>query len=318
MGSLETPTKLLLVDFNNENLKPGSTSWAHACNDIRTALEDHGCFIALYDKVSPQLHNSIFHASQQLFDLPFDKKILNTNEKPYHGYVGQIPFIPYHEAFGIDHATTMEGVQSFSNLMWSGGNHSFSENSHLFSKIVAELEEKVLRMLFESYGVEKHYDSYVESTDYLLRYMKYEVPESDENNVVFPCHTDKTFMTVLYQLNQVSGLEVQARNGEWISALFPPSSFIVMAGEAIKGWSNGRVLAPIHKVTLDANGKEKRYSVGIFTFLNNSKTIEVPEELVDDEHALQFKPFLHLDMVKFFNSDKGRRSQNLLKDFCGV
>lgn len=110
----------------------------------------------------------------------------------------------------------------------------WSESSHSFSKILAELEEKVLRMLFESYGVEKHYDSYVESTAYLLRYMKYEVPKSDENNVVFPCHTDKTFMTVLYQLNQVSGLEVQARNGEWISVEFPPSSFIVMAGEAIK------------------------------------------------------------------------------------
>ncbi|KAK4374747.1 hypothetical protein RND71_005424 [Anisodus tanguticus] len=289
MGSLTTSPKLLVVDFNNEELRSGTTTWESTCKEIRHAFENHGCFIALYDKISPQLRKSIFQAnSQQLFDLPLEKKVLNTNEKPYHGYVGQIPFLPHHEAFGIDYATTLQ-----------------------------ELDEKVVRMLFESYGIAKNCESYLESTTYLLRYIKYDTPKMKENSMVFPPHTDKTFTTILYQ-NHVSGLEVQTREGQWITLEFSPSSFVVMAGEACRGWSNDRLLAPIHKVIMDINGSETRYTIGLFTFLKDDKIIEVAEELVDEEHPLKFKPFVHLDLIKYFDSERGRRSQNLLKDFCGV
>lgn len=117
--------KLLVVDFTKEDLKPGTTSWSLACNDIKHALENHGCFIALYDKIPSDLNKSIFHAADELFDLPTETKIQNINEKPYHGYVGQIPFVPLHEGLGIDYATTPEGAQSFTNLMWPNGNKSF-------------------------------------------------------------------------------------------------------------------------------------------------------------------------------------------------
>lgn len=124
MGSLTVP-ELLVVDFNNEKLKPGSNSWSSACKNIRNALENHGCFVGLYDKISPQLHRSIFKAADELFDLPTQIKVQNVNEKPYHGYVGQIPIVPLHEGLGIDYATTLEGAQAFTNLMWPQGNHSF-------------------------------------------------------------------------------------------------------------------------------------------------------------------------------------------------
>lgn len=88
-------------------------------------------------------------------------------------------------------------------------------------------------MLFESYGVEKHVDSHIDSTTYLLRYLKYRAPEIDETTMAFPSHTDKSFLTILHQ-NQVSGLEIKARDEEWISVEFPPSSFVVMAGDACK------------------------------------------------------------------------------------
>lgn len=123
MGSLTLP-ELAIVDFTKE-MKPGSTSWSSACTNIRKALENHGCFVALYDKISPQLHKSIFQAADDLFDLPTEAKIQNKNEKPYHGYVGQMPIVPLHEGLGIDYATTLEGAQSFTNLMWPNGNDSF-------------------------------------------------------------------------------------------------------------------------------------------------------------------------------------------------
>ncbi|KAL0342053.1 UNVERIFIED_CONTAM: putative 2-oxoglutarate-dependent dioxygenase AOP1.2 [Sesamum calycinum] len=314
MGSLNL-SELLVIDLSKEGLKPGSSCWSSACKDIRRALENHGCFIALYDKISPQLHKSIFQAADQLFDLPTEVKVQNVNEKPYHGYVGQMPIVPLHEGLGIDYATTLEGAQSFTKLMWPHGNDSFCETAMSFAKTVAELEKTAVRMLFESYGVQKHADSHVEATTYLLRFMKYRAPKEGESNNAFPSHTDKSFFTVIHQ-NHISGLEVRARNGEWINVVFPPSSFVVMAGDGCQAWSNNRVLSPNHKVTLDKNGKETRYAMSQFSFL--SKMVEVPEELVDDEHPLQFKPFAHVDLLNFYATERGLRSQNILKDFCGV
>ncbi|XP_057503833.1 probable 2-oxoglutarate-dependent dioxygenase AOP1 [Actinidia eriantha] len=313
-GSIPMP-KLLVVDFTKENLKPGSSDWTLACNNINYALEQHGCFVALYDKVPSELHKAVFNAADELFDLPTETKVQNINEKPYHGYVGQISFVPLHEGLGIDYATTPQGAQSFTKLMWPQGNDSFCESSMSFARTVAELDRIVIRMLFESYGVEKYSESHIDSTTYLLRYLKYRAPNTGETTMAFPSHTDKSFLTILYQ-NQVSGLEVKARDGEWIDVEFPPSSFVVMAGDACQAWSNDRVLSPNHRVTMDKNGKDTRYTLALFSFL--SKNIEVPEELIDDENPLQFKPFAHVDLLNFYATDHGRRSQNILKDFCGV
>ncbi|KAI5660554.1 hypothetical protein M9H77_29347 [Catharanthus roseus] len=71
--------------------------------------------------------------------------------------------------------------------------------------------------------------------------------------------------------------------------------------------------SPNHRVTEEENGKETRSTIALFTFL--SKMVEVPQELVDDENPLHFKPFVDVDLLNFYATESGRRSQNILKDF---
>lgn len=87
-----------------------------------------------------------------------------------------------------------------------------------------------MRMVFETYGVEKYLNSHLNSTTYLLRIAKYRVPLKDELNLGAVGHTDKNFITILHQ-NQVNGLEVQTKDGEWLTFESSPQSFVVMAGE---------------------------------------------------------------------------------------
>lgn len=82
MGSeRECQLPLPVVDFCDENLKPGTDTWVSACDVVRGALEDHGGFLALYNKVDPLLYDSVFSAMEQLFDLPLEDKMQHSTDK---------------------------------------------------------------------------------------------------------------------------------------------------------------------------------------------------------------------------------------------
>lgn len=122
VGNLMLP----VVDFSKKDLKPGTNCWSSACRNVRKALEEHGCFLVVYDKASNELRNSVFSSMKELFDLPTETKQKNIYEgKPLKGYVGQHPKIPLHESMGIDEGTTLEGIQNFATKMWPNGNDNF-------------------------------------------------------------------------------------------------------------------------------------------------------------------------------------------------
>ncbi|KAI3894075.1 hypothetical protein MKX03_013272 [Papaver bracteatum] len=217
----------------------------------------------MYDnKVSLKLHNEIFSAAEEVLDLPLETKMLNTSSKPYYGYLTSIQKPRLDHFLKTWDAPVLEQVSNFTNLI---------ETVHTFAKKVTELYQIVTRM---NYGVEMHYDSHIDSMNYLLKVMRYRKPQADENNSVYP-RTDKTFITVLHQ-NHVDGLEIETKNGDWIKVK--------------TAWSNGRLRCPIHRVVTEAN--DTRYSIGLFGF--SQKSVEVPPELVDEEHPLKFKPSISI------------------------
>lgn len=65
------------------------------------------------------------------------------------------------------------------------------------------------------------------------------------------------------------------------------------------------------------NGNEVRYSLAIFAFSDG--IIEVPEELVDEEHPLQYKPFNHRGFLDFFSKNTIQKDKfPIIKTYCGV
>lgn len=309
LAKLQLPT----INLGGENTNPGTSSWTSTCNNIKQALEEYGCFIAVYDKFSLDLHNKAIDVIQPMFELPTEVKARNCSNLPYHGYYKPGNPMPLLESLGIEDALMRNAVRSFTNLLWPSGNHQFCETIDQYAKKVAELEQLVLRMVFESYGVEKYHNSHLNSTSYLLRIAKYRVPQKNEHNLGAVGHTDKNFITILHE-NDVNGLEVQTKDGEWLSIDSSPQSFIVMAGEPFLAWSNNRIHAPLHRVIM--KGDKPRYSFALFS--TTKDTIETPKELVDDEHPLQFKPFDYMGLLQFYTEDVSRMAVCTIKDYCGI
>ncbi|KAJ9550365.1 hypothetical protein OSB04_014410 [Centaurea solstitialis] len=257
--------------INMDDLKPGTESWISTSQKVTHALEEYGCFMAVYESVSKELRNDVLDSLKSLFNLPKEAKIKNTSDKPFHGYMGPIPIRPLYESMGIDHPTSLDDVQNFSNLMWPSGNDHFS--NHLSS-----------------------------------------APKADETNLGAEIHTDKSFITILGQINPVNGLQVEIKDGKWVDVEILPSSFVVLATDPFMAWSNGRVKPPCHRVIMD--GEEDRHSTVLFSYKKG--IIETPEELVDEEHRSKFKPFDHYKFLEFFSKDEIYLDEKAIKLFCGA
>ncbi|CAB4303228.1 unnamed protein product [Prunus armeniaca] len=308
----ETQAKVPVVDLSSD-LKPGTEGWLLACKQVKYALEEYGCFEVVYHKVPLELHNSIFSVLEDLFDLPLETKMQKTSDKPYHSYIGQRSFIPLYESLAVDNPTTLEGAQDFTRVMWPAGNDSFCESAHSYSKLVAELDQMVTRMVFDIYGVERLYDSHMASTTYLLRCTKYRTQKMNETNLGAAAHTDKNFTSILHE-NQVNGLQIKTKDGQWIDVDLSPSTFLFMAGDPFMAWSNDRVRSCEHQVIMKEN--KTRYSLAFFSW--QSGILQVPEELVDDNHPLMYKPFDHLDFVRLQQSGATKKCENAIKAYCGL
>ncbi|KAK1578730.1 hypothetical protein Q3G72_032692 [Acer saccharum] len=314
MGS-ETPVRLPVIDFSKPDLKPGSPDWDLVRAEVRQALEEFGCFEAKFNKVPVEIRKGIFSALEELFNLPLETKLRNRSKKPFHGYVGQYPQVPLYESMGIDDANIIENVNSLTNNLWPQGNQSFSKTIQSFSEKLSELDETIRRMVLESFGLEKYMDEHMNSTNYLLRVMKYKGPQTSETKLGLNAHTDKNIVTILFQ-NQVDGLEVQTKDGQWISVKPSPDSFIAMIGDSLYAWTNGRLYSAYHRVMM--TGDVARYSAGLFSIPKGGYIIKAPEELVDEEHPLLFKPFDHVEFLGFYYTEAGQRVQSALKTYCGV
>ncbi|KAI3789692.1 hypothetical protein L2E82_02495 [Cichorium intybus] len=309
--------KLPVITFNTETLNPSNGAWQSTSHAVRQALEDYGCFVLATNKIPSDLRDTVFTLSKDLFRLPTETKIKNTSDILGFGY-GKYAFMPLWEYFGIEDGATLEATRCFTDLLFPLGNNAFCEAAFEYMKLLSEIHNCVLRMAFDSYGVEpKHYDRLTESTLYLARFMKYRAPNEGEGAIGLPAHSDKSFLAILDD-NDVKGLEVEMRNGEWIHHEPSPSTFVVVAGEAFMAWSNGRVYAPMHQVAMRTTQKEViRYSLGLFSFMRT--TVEVPDKLIeDDKSSLLFRPFSHLDFLKYVVTEDGRTSKCAIKSYTGI
>ncbi|CAL4894984.1 unnamed protein product [Urochloa decumbens] len=307
------------IDFSGvDPSSPGAGTWSAVRAQVMEALTTVGCFDAQYPALSPEQRAALFDGGvRPLFALPAEAKRRNSYgaDKPFHGYLGDIPGYDGYESLAIVDGTKPEPVRDFAALMWPDGrsNDGFCDAVHGAAARIFELEEAVRRMVMEGLGVAKYHDVLSESTWHLFRMSEYQAPNAAEKTLRYPVHQDTNMLSVVCQ-HEVEGLEMQTRDGEWVLVKPSPTSLVVMVGQALRAWTNDRLYAPLHRITVA--GDATRYSAMLFSAPNYM--IQAPDELVDDEHPPRFKPHDNNDYIRFCVSEEGARHEDKLKAFCGV
>ncbi|GMN45217.1 hypothetical protein TIFTF001_014407 [Ficus carica] len=91
--------------------------------------------------------------------------------------------------------------------------------------------------------------------------MKYKAsPEGEYTSGLHP-HINK-LMSVILCDDQVAGLEVETKDGQWLNLALSPNFYIFVVGDPLMAWSNGRMHAVRHRVIM--SGEKDRYSLGAF------------------------------------------------------
>lgn len=93
----------------------------------------------------------------------------------------------------------------------------------------------------------------------------------DEEGFGIHPHTDTDALTIIAP-DPVGGLEVQTRDGGWITPDCPPGGFIVNIGNMLELWSGGRLKSTPHRV-VNKSGKE-RYSFPYFAVPRHEVIVE--------------------------------------------
>ncbi|CAI0391904.1 unnamed protein product [Linum tenue] len=237
MGSRDD--NLPVIDFSTFDLKPGTPEWESTRSLVSKAAEEYGCFQAVVRKFPDGLQPAINRSLGEVFELPLEAKRRNVSEKPFHGYFASSNVNPRFESLGVDHPETFSRIEKLTSTLWPEGNTNFrSKTLHSFCDEISKLDRLVRSMILESIGVDKYLEQHISSTYYTFRMMRYESPETidrtiREKKVGLKAHVDQNTLTILHQ-NQVDGLDVQTRDGEWISVKFAPQCFLVLVGESFK------------------------------------------------------------------------------------
>ncbi|CAH8356833.1 unnamed protein product [Eruca vesicaria subsp. sativa] len=230
------PLSLPVIDFSISNLKPKTPEWDLVRAQVRTALEEYGCFEALFDGASVELRKALFEASEEVFNLPLETKLSTKSNKLYKGYAGQVPTIPLYEGMGFDGADNPEVVDEMTYKLWPQGNITFSKNVQSFAQNLIALDVKVRTMIMESFGLEKYVEEHLNSAGKHFRLIKYRgLDENTHEQLGLDPHIDRHFLTILCQNDVVDGLEIKTKDGEeWFKAKpSQDSSFLVIAGASL-------------------------------------------------------------------------------------
>ncbi|OIT02235.1 PREDICTED: probable 2-oxoglutarate-dependent dioxygenase AOP1.2 [Nicotiana attenuata] len=255
----------------------------------------------------------MFDVSKEIFEFPLETKLKNVSNKPFYGYLGQFPNLPSYESLCVPDVFIPGSVENFAKIFWPDANPDFCNLVHSCSKPLVKVDEIAKRMILESLELQTYVDELFGSTDYVFRLTRYKAIQGE--NLGLAGHTDGNYLTIVSQ-NGINGVQILNKNEEWIDVNISENSCIVIVGDALMAYTNGRLRSPYHRVAMVGN--KDRFSLQLFSAPNVFYKIEAPKELVDDEHPLLFKPYDLLGYAQYIAIRANQGVPNVLKSFCGV
>ena len=250
---------------------------ASAAADICAALEEIGFFGIANHEVPERVVKAAFAESQRFFDLPLaDKLSVRVNM----GHRGYLPMADQHRAdaakpnlsesylvgpdLAEDDPAVVEGLPLHGVNPWPDVPDGFQDALGGFHAAMSVLGLRLLPLFETALDLPDGFFAarYCNPMGFVRSLHYPPAPaEADPDRFGAAPHSDFGFITILAQ-DDVGGLQVQTRGGDWIDAPNRPGVFLVNIGDMLMRWTNDRFRSTLHRV-LNAPGRD-RYSLPFF------------------------------------------------------
>ena len=304
------PNALPIVDLSSPR-EGDQASLTRIAADVGAACRDVGFFYAVNHGVDAGLIAEAFAQSRRFFASPVaEKQALAIEEiggnRGYSGLLhealdpGRGPDMK--EAFNVglelapDDPELMAGKPFRARNAWPNL-PNFRETLLAYYAACAALGARLHRAFAQDLGLRP--DFFADKFDRpmaTLRLLRYPTPPQDSGpRIGAGAHTDYGNLTLL-ATDDVGGLEVRTRAGQWIAAPVVPGAFVVNIGDCLMRWTNDVYVSTPHRV-VNRSAKE-RYSIAFFYDPNPDAMVETIPACVPQGERPRYPPILAADYLK--------------------
>lgn len=266
---------------------------------IGEICEGVGFFYVVNHGVDRELVSKMYHMTEAFFDLPEDEKnqlnVANSGET-LRGYIPLYgenvdPENTRDVKEGFDFAQHEEEVSPFfgPNQMPSQI-PDFKGVCEQYHEAMLTLARQLTKGIALSLDLPGDYFAQRQRRPITIQRLLHYPPQQGQvyqEEIGIGAHTDYGFLTILSQ-DDVGGLQVRNRAGEWVSAPPVKDAFIVNIGDLVETLTDGRYTSTMHRV-INTSGKE-RYSLPFFMDMDFDAVIE-PVPTCRSADAPEFIPY---------------------------
>ncbi|KAK2978969.1 hypothetical protein RJ640_017533 [Escallonia rubra] len=289
-------------------------SAAYLVAEIRDACENWGVFQVINHGVPLELQAKFELVMKKFFAQPVaEKRKLRKDvdvENPYdYGYEEFVENVDdWKEVFDFPleketmmPASTGDGERDMRELIhsWPEYPPNFREACEEYGREMEKLSYRLMELICLSLGVQRQrLNGFFKDHCNMGRIIHCPPCPTPHAALGTHRHTDVGALTVLSQ-DDVGGLEVLRRDGEWVQVKFIPNAYVVNVGDMLEVWSNKKYQSLVHRAKV--NSERERFSVPFFFNPALYVVVEPLEELTDEENHAKYRA---LHWGKYYGSRK--------------
>lgn len=193
-----------------------------------------------------------------------------------------------------DDPDVLAGIPLCGPNQWPSAPEGFRERVMAYAEAVGRTGDLLLQAIAVSLGAERGFFAPRYERPMLRGQLIHYPPlpeDAPADQFGVAPHSDFGCITLLLQ--QTAGLEVLAKNGEWIAAPPLPGTLVINIGDLLERWSNNRLPSTRHRVRNQS--RDGRYSIAMF-YDPSPRAVVDPRDLRPPEPAA-FPPVEAADYV---------------------
>ncbi|CAM6105040.1 unnamed protein product [Calypogeia fissa] len=304
LDSSKSWTPHQIAEVTTKTLDGNNASLQGLISEVGMACENWGFFQVTNHGVPLTLVNEIEKIAREFFDYPLeDKRRIRRTFDNFLGYFEseltknkrdwkEVIDIACSESLQLPREVHGEDASEetivYAN-QWPENPPGFREICEKYILATETLASHLLGIISLSLGLPfDHFHPSFEDDGSFMRLNYYSKCPIPDLILGVGRHKDSGALTVLVQ-DEVGGLQVSRKDGEWISVQPQRDAFVINVGDVFQVWSNDKYRSIEHRVVVNEN--KDRFSFPLFYMPSCKALIEPVKELLDEAHPPKYRAY---------------------------